>query len=436
MESLRDSEWRRLIRMIQNDACILLLGPGVAFDPQDRDSTPLSAKLTQVLAEQLDDSHKAVGEGHLAYIAQLYQRENDRVSLELEVEDFYRNCTGRTTEVHRRLAALPISHCIDLTPAGLMANAYAEVGKTPIKDFYGSGKGLAISLLNITPEHPLVYELFGSLADSASLLLTENDLLDFLVNVAKGTPSLPKELTSRFSDSKTSFLFLGFGFQHWYLRILLHVLKAASDRKNLSLALEDAAFFKHPEQPQTALFYSEQHRIQFRYASWQAFANELSQRCHHERPPERPAPAALSAEAPTVFLCHCSEDAEIVAALSAKLQHLGVNTWVDRQDLRGGDHWDRLLGKAINEWVDYVVVLETPAMLRRTESYYYKEIDHALERARGFRQGARFIFPAQLRACERLEELVHLQRTDLILPNGMEKLAQDILDDWTLRSST
>ncbi|MEE8304514.1 MAG: toll/interleukin-1 receptor domain-containing protein [Candidatus Tectomicrobia bacterium] len=436
MESLRDSEWRRLIRMVQNDACVLLLGPGVAFDPADRDSPPLSAQLAQVLAEQLDDTHEAMGEGHLAHIAQMYQRENDRVSLELEVEDFYRKCAGQTTEIHRRLAALPLSLCIDLTPAGLMAKAYDEAGKTPLREFYGSERGPAMAFVDFTPERPLVYELFGSLADSASLLLTENDLLDFLVNVAKNTPALPKNVTSRFSDPKTSFLFLGFGFQHWYLRILLHVLKADSDRKNLSLALEDAAFFEHPEQPQTALFYSEQHRIQFRYASWQAFADELSQRFHQESPPDRPAPSTPAVEAPTVFLCHCSEDAEVVAAVSATLQHLGVNTWVDRQNLRGGDHWNRLLGKAINEWVDYFVVLETPAMLGRTESYLYREIDLALERAKGFRQGAKFIFPAQLAACERLEGLMHLQRIDLTSPSGLEQLAQDIRDEWAHRSST
>lgn len=437
MESLRDSEWRRLIRMIQNDACILLLGPGVAFDPTDRDSTPLTVKLAQILASQLNATHETMCEDNLAHIAQIYQRENDRVSLELEVEDFYRNYAGWTTDVHRRLAAWPIGLCIDLTPAGLMANAYDEARKTPVRDFYGSGKGQAISLIDITPGRPLVYELFGSLDNSASLLLTENDMLDFLVNVAKNTPSLPKDLTSRFSDPKTSFLFLGFGFQHWYLRILLHVLKADGDRQNLSLALEDAAFFEHPDRDQTVLFYSEQHRIQFRYASWQAFADELSQRFNDaaQRPPDRPTPSVTSTDAPTVFLCHCSEDTEAVEAVNAKLQHLGVNTWVDHQNLRGGDRWHQLLGKVINEWVDYFVVLATPTMLSRSESYAYKEIDFALERARGFRQGARFIFPAQLMACQRLEELVHLQRIDLIPPSGIEQLAKDIHDDWARRSS-
>lgn len=242
MESLRDSEWRRLIRMIRNDACILLLGPGVAVDPEELEGISLAAKLAQVLADQMNDTHEAMDEGHLAHIAQMYQRENDRVTLEIEVEDFYRPYRDRTTEIHRRLASLPISLCIDLTPTGLMANAYHETNKTPFRDFYGSANGQAISLAEFTPKYPLIYKLFGNLDDSASLVLTENDLLDFLVNVAKNTPALPKDLTSRFSDPKLSFLFLGFGFQHWYLRILLHVLKPESDRKNLSLALETLLF--------------------------------------------------------------------------------------------------------------------------------------------------------------------------------------------------
>lgn len=74
-------------------------------------------------------------------------------------------------------------------------------------------------------------------------------------------------------------------------------------------------------------------------------------------------------------------------------------------------------------------------MLSRTESYHYKEIDFALERAKDFRRGARFIFTAQLKACERLQELSHLPRIDLTSSGGIEQLAQGIIDDWALRSS-
>jgi hypothetical protein len=280
----------------------------------------------------------------------------------------------------------------------------------------------------------MIYHLLGSFDDPDALVLTESDLLDFLVSIARNKPSLPTDLTSRFSNPDTSFLFLGFGFQQWYFRILLHILKAHGNRRNLSLALEDANFFVHPDQAQTVLFYNEQHRIQFRHGSWQTFADELSQRFSAIAPRRAAAPAPLVAEnAPTVFLCHCSEDAAIVADVSASLQQLGVRTWLDRQNLRGGDRWNDILRKAIHEWVDYFVVLETPTMRQRTVSYYYREIRAALEHEQSFQQGVKFIFPAQLLPCEQLPELTDFQRIDLTAPNGIQQLAQDILDDWTRR---
>jgi len=314
-----------------------------------------------------------------------------------------------------------------------MAQAWREAGKRPTQDFYWFRQERLTSLGNISLEQPLVYNLFGSLVEPDSLLLTENDLLDFLVHMVKNSPPLPWDLTSRLSAANTSFLFLGFGFRHWYLRVLLHVLKAHTDRTNFSLALEDADFFAHSDRSRTALFYYAQHRIQFRHASWQAFAEALNQRFAAAAQARAAAPAAVAvpADAPTVFLCHCSDDAEAVAEVAARLQTLGLRVWLDRQNLRGGDRWDQLLHKAIREWVQYVVVLETPAMLARPESYYYREIRTALEREKGFRQGAKFIFPAQLVPCDRLQELAHLQRTDLTAPDGVAQLAAAILDDWS-----
>jgi hypothetical protein len=430
MESLQNNDWHRLIRMIQDGTCVLFLGPGIEFDAQDINSTPLTVKLAHVLANRLDKEALA-NQDDLAHVAQIYEhhKDNDRFALEMVVEDFYREYAGQTTDVHRQLAALPFRVCVDITHGGFLASALREVGKQSVQDFYWFRKGRATPLVNITPAKPFIYNLFGSLDEPDSLLLTENDLLHFLVNVTKNTPPLPPPLLSHFSDSGMSFLFLGFGFRHWYLRILFQVLKAHSNRRNISLALEDADFFAHPDRLKTVLFYNAHHRIQFRHASWQTFADELSRRFRAAAPPIPP----MQGNAPTAFLCHCSEDAEAVADVSAKLQALGVRTWLDRQNLRGGTRWDQILGKAIQEWVQYFVILETPAMRERRESYCYKEIRVALARAEGFQEDIKFIFPAQLVPCERLGELAHLQRTDLTTPNGIEQLAADILDDWARR---
>jgi TIR domain/SIR2-like domain len=421
--------------MIQDGTCVLFLGPGIELDTQDANRMPLTVKLAQILANRLGSPEEIASQDDLTHVAQIFQRHNDRLDLEMAVEDFYRGYAGQTTDVHRQLAALPFQLCIDITHGGFLGVALRAAGKSPVQDFYWLHKERAMSLAHITSDKPFLYNLFGSLDELDSLVITENDLLDFLVNVTRNTPPLPRTLLSRFSAPDTAFLFLGFGFRHWYLRILLHVLTVHSDRKNFSLALEDADFFAHPDRPKTVLFYHAQHRIQFRQASWQAFADELSQRFHDATPRRGATLEAqpVSEDTPTVFLCHCSADAEAVAEVSARLQELGVRTWVDRQNLRGGDRWHQILGKAIQEWVDYFVVLETPAMLARPESYYYLEIGEALERARRFRPGTKFIFPAQLKPCGRLEQLADLQRIDLTTPNGLEQLATEILHDWTRR---
>jgi len=435
----QDSSWRKLIRTIQNDTCVLLLGPDIVYDPHDSNHTPLSAKLIRTLADELDDREIASSIDKLAHVAQLFQiKKRDRMDLEFAIEDFYRDYEGQTTEAHLKLAELPFSLCIDITHVSFMETAYEQVGKSPIRDFYSFRQPKPPSPIKGTSERPLIYKLFGSLEELDSLVITENDLLDFLVNVSKNAPSLPGDLTSRLRDPQTSFLFLGFGFHNWHFRILLHALKAEHERRNLSMALEDAAFFAHPDWQQTMLFYDKEHRLEFYHASWLAFAADLSQRFDAEeqqRRPDTPRQSVSMEPPPTVFLCHCSEDADDVEDIGMQLQQSGINIWLDRQHLRGGDRWDQIIPKVIGEQVHYFVVLETPAMQGRTESYFYREINAALKRQEGFRLGMKFIFPVQLFPCRPLIELLDFQRADLTQPDGLQHLVDAILDDWRRRPS-
>jgi hypothetical protein len=418
---------------------VLLLGPDIIYDPHDPNHTPLAAKLIRTLADELGDREIASSIDNLAHVAQLFQIEKrDRIDLEFAVEDFYRDYEGQTTEAHLKLAELPFSLCIDITHAGFMEKAYDQVGKSPIRDFYSFRQPKSPSPIKGTPERPLIYKLFGSLEELASLVITENDLLDFLVNVSKSAPPLPSDLTSRLRNPQTSFLFLGFGFHNWHFRILLHELQAENERRNVSIALEDSAFFNHPDQQRMRLLYDKEHRLEFYHAPWLEFATELSQRFQtaiQQRRPDTGQQSAAMAPPPTVFLCHCSEDADDMEAIGARLQQSGINIWLDRQNLRGGDRWDQIMRKVIGEQVDYFIVLETPAMQGRRESYFYREINAALQRQEGFSWGTKFIFPVQLFPCPPLVELLDFQRADLTQPDGLQHLVDAILDDWRRRPS-
>jgi hypothetical protein len=80
-------------------------------------------------------------------------------------------------------------------------------------------------------------------------------------------------------------------------------------------------------------------------------------------------------------------------------------------------------------------VLQSPRMLDKPESYFWREINFALERQNDFGPGFRFIIPVLLEAHPELplSNLRDLHRIDLTAPDGVDALAQTIMDDWRKR---
>ncbi len=415
----------------QRGNCILLLGPGVAVAP-DVPDVPLTTRLARLLAGKLPPG-EVITRDELAHVAQLYHQScRDRLELEFAVQDFYGPYDGETTLLHQELSNLPSTLCVNTSFDSFLRNAFLTAGKAPIYDYYHFQRPHDSALRDTDPHHPIVYDLYGNRGEGDSLVLTENDLLDFLVNVIKGTPPLPPFITARFSDPNTSFLFLGFGFRHWYVRILLHVLRTYGHRSR-SLALEDACFFTQPEQRQNIVFFERVHCIEFRQQSWADFATALRQRYEASVGDKARVMPAPPADPPKVFLCHSHQDRDAVARLADRLQALGIAVWLDKQNLRGGDNWERQIPHVIEKQVDYVLVLHSSHMLEKVESYFHKEINAALERQQGFAEGFRFVIPVQLERGAVLDKLSHLHSLELMAPQGVQELAQAIQEDWNRR---
>lgn len=434
MEKLNDQDWERLLLTIQRGNCILVLGPGASVDPTDPDGAPLTNRLAHSLAQKLP-SDVVANPNDLTHVAEGFlQHFRGRTDLEMVVRDFYTPYSQTTTRLHKELAALPFSLCVNTSFDYFFWNALLAAGKSPNYAYYHFKEDRCFNLAEASPTNPVVYYLYGALEELDSLVLTENDLLDFLVNVAKGSPDLPPYIKARFSAHRTSFLFIGFGFGRWFVRILLHVLKAYG-HQDRSLALEDKSFFAHPDEPETAVFFGRTHCIEFKHLSWQAFAEELGQRYAGLSSSVTRLTPKLPVDAPRVFLCHSHSDQDAAAQLSRQLEALGVAVWLDRQNLRGGDNWERQIPHVIQKQVDYVVVLQSPNMVSRVESYCYKEIAAALARQERFGEGFRFIIPVQLAPCQGLASLADFHCIELTSaqPQGVQELATAINEDWRRR---
>jgi hypothetical protein len=434
MEALDDRDWRRLVHIIQRGTCILLLGPDAATDADDPDGVPLARRLAEMLAAKLEGGPSLPDRDNLPSVAQTFEAARGRVELEMEVEDFCGAYAERATPLHEDLAALPFAVYINTAPDPALVNALRAAGREPQVAHYDFKRASAFDLRAPTPEHPWVYDLYGSLAEPQSLVLTERDLLDYLVNVVKGTPPLPAALISRFRDPDTSLLFVCFGFRRWHLRILLHVLRSYDPPNNPSLALEDGAFYSHPERPQTLVFFDRAHRIRFRHVACGGFASELRERFQAlAAQPAAPVPAP-AADAPVLFLSYASEDHEAVAGLAERLQAEGLRIWLDRQNLRGGDRWELLIPDVIKKQADYVLVLQTRQLLARVESYVYREIEEALARQSRFAEGLRFLIPVRMEPGAQVDTLSHLHFVDLTAERGPENLVAAIREDWQRRA--
>ena len=49
-----------------------------------------------------------------------------------------------------------------------------------------------------------------------------------------------------------------------------------------------------------------------------------------------------------VFLCHNSDDKDIIKLIAEKLEKEGIKTWLDERELVGGDHWIKKLYETLD----------------------------------------------------------------------------------------
>jgi hypothetical protein len=272
------------------------------------------------------------------------------------------------------------------------------------------------------------------------LILTESDLIDFLVAVVKGVPPIRDQVRSVIADEEIGFLFIGFGFHNWYLRVLLKVI-GVYKRNSKQMAFEDSRFFSHPCCKETVGFFSGERCIEFHALQWEQFAGQMRDIYLAKKPADSlavPAKTDKGGERPVAFLSYASEDAQSIERLAEQLESRGVAIWQDRQNLRVGDNWERVLVSVIEKQVNYFVLVQTPAMMNRIEGVFKAEIDVALKRQGSMNEADdglpfRFMLPVKIGECNSFYKLKEWHCIDVNTEAGVDKLAGDILDDWKKR---
>jgi hypothetical protein len=269
-------------------------------------------------------------------------------------------------------------------------------------------------------------------------VISEKNLFEFLIAIISSDPPVQNNMISEFRDKDKCFLFLGFGFRNWYLRILLYVLLCGgkgsySEKVSRSFAFE-SILLDNSNFQQVCFVFRDNLKVDFPELTVEKFVVELNDRFEKTlKEPENIRIAKTIAEnAPKVFICHASEDKETAMYLYNKLKEEGLDPWIDQEGIIVADDWNQLINKKIRD-SDYVIILQSKAMASKTRGYVNKEIKIALEIQKEVRDPYKFIFPVKIDDGDVLEELNDKQWIDLRDPAKYDELVKEIRRDQQRR---
>jgi TolB-like protein/Flp pilus assembly protein TadD len=93
-----------------------------------------------------------------------------------------------------------------------------------------------------------------------------------------------------------------------------------------------------------------------------------------------------------VFLSYASEDAEAAERLATALRAAGIEVWLDKSELRGGDAWDRQIRRQISDCALFVPIISASSQAR-PEGYFRLEWDLADQRTHLMGRNRTFLVP-------------------------------------------
>lgn len=222
------SIYQNIARQIRDGACVLFLGPSaIAARQADGSFRPI----VEICARKLAEKYQIPAEDSdsLTYVCSAIKIRNllSDTLIIAAVQDFYQQAAreAQLSPLLEKLSDLPFKIIINATPDDFFAQFYAQAVRDFHFDFYNFRKPAPDPLYQFNEtDPPLIFNLFGFYKKPESLVLTYGDQLNY-VNKITGAQHerLPDSLPAAFNIPRF-YLFLGFDFGDWSLRVLLDAL--------------------------------------------------------------------------------------------------------------------------------------------------------------------------------------------------------------------
>jgi hypothetical protein len=241
--SLSEDDWDTLLRRIDAKECTPFIGAGASAG-----TVPLASELAKRWATEFEFPLR--DSTNLEQVAQFLDiKRRDAMFPKELLRDLLRKTTSpdfsEPFEPHRMLADLELPIYVTTNYDGFMSLALESRGLTPSLKVCAWNelireKPAAILDGEPDPRHPLVYHLHGHYEVPESMVLTEDDYLEFLVRLNRDASDrlLPPVIRTALAES--SLLFVGYSLSDWNFRVLFRGLIGSlpASLRKLSVAVQ------------------------------------------------------------------------------------------------------------------------------------------------------------------------------------------------------
>lgn len=266
---LRNDDWDFILNTLNEDqgGCVLLIGREICVTSENR-------SLEEAMLEHLN-----IGEDEniLKYYGDdglfLFRDGMSKTKSYYKIRDFY--LSGLNQNLYKKIAKIPFHLIISTSPDHTLENIFKEEHTLHQFGVYNKTENPIDFEQKPHKDFPLLYNLLGSIHDEESLVLTHDDVFEYMQGVF-GTRPIPNTILETLLKSK-NLIFLGFKFEKWYVQLLMRLLGIhEKDRARFARYAFNKSIF-----PATKSLVMEQFRIAFIDNNIEAFITELYNRCEN-----------------------------------------------------------------------------------------------------------------------------------------------------------
>lgn len=220
--TLNQDVWDELLESLEEEKCILCLGPGL----YSQENEP---RLEEQLANFLREKEKELrirvyDDGWFHYLSGSHH-----VRAIKKVKEFYKQPTPRVESILEKVAAIPFHFILNFMPDYKMKEAFDNQNFPSSFQSYIKKQPYDKSVDLPTRDNPLVFNMFGEIDKPNSMVTGFDDFYQYLESVFERHSMAPQLLENIFEAEY--FLFLGLSFDKWYMHLFMRILKQHSEKK-------------------------------------------------------------------------------------------------------------------------------------------------------------------------------------------------------------